>query len=216
MTLPVIIVGAGGHAAVVADALLAAGAAVLGFTDTDPARHGRVLCGLPVLGDDAVLARYERAGLRLANGLGGLGGETPPLRARVQERLEAQGWQFCGVRHPGAIVSPFARLGAAVQLMAGCVVQPGAELGAGCIVNTGAIVEHDACIGAWSHLAPRAVVCGQVRIGAACHVGAGATVRQDVRLGAATLVGAGAVVVKNFSGGGVLLGTPARPWEQAK
>jgi len=40
VSLPVIIVGSGGHAAVVADALLAADVRVLGFVDTDPARIG--------------------------------------------------------------------------------------------------------------------------------------------------------------------------------
>ena len=55
MTRPVIVIGAGGHAAVVADALLAGGAVVLGFTDPQPARRGSMLCGLPVLGDDVEL-----------------------------------------------------------------------------------------------------------------------------------------------------------------
>ena len=74
MKLPVIIVGAGGHAVVVADALLAAGERVLGFTDADPDKHGRAICGLPVLGDDSVLNTHSPATLRLANGIGGVGG----------------------------------------------------------------------------------------------------------------------------------------------
>lgn len=208
--LPVIVIGAGGHAAVVADALLAASETVLGFTDADPRRHGQQLCGLPVLGDDAtVLAAHTPTTARLANGIGGVRGTE--LRQRVQQRLQEQGWQFTGVRHPSAIVSRFARLGDGVQLLAASVVQAGAELGAGCIVNTAAVVEHDCRLGEQVHVAPRALLCGDVEIGARCHIGAGAVVRQGLRLGEDTVVGAGAVVLKDFAGAGTLVGVPARP-----
>jgi sugar O-acyltransferase (sialic acid O-acetyltransferase NeuD family) len=210
----IIVIGAGGHAVVVADALLAAGEDVLGFTDADPRCHGQRLCGLPVLGDDdTVLAAYTRDTTLLANGIGGVRGTA--LRQRVQQRLQAQGWQFTGVRHPSAIVSPFACIGEGVQLLAASVVQAGAELGAGCIVNTAAVVEHDCRLAEQVHVAPRALLCGEVELGARCHVGAGAVVRQGLRLGADTVVGAGAVVLMNFAGAGTLVGVPARSMETA-
>jgi sugar O-acyltransferase (sialic acid O-acetyltransferase NeuD family) len=208
MRPPILIVGAGGHAAVVADALLACGERVLGFTDADPAKHGHTLCGLPVLGGDDALGAHSPGELMLVNGLGGVNDTT--ARRTVQRRLEAAGWHFAGVRHPTAIVSPFAQVGDGVQLLAASVVQAGARIGAGCIVNTAAIVEHDVVLGAWVHLAPRAVVCGDVAIGPHSHVGAGAVVRQGIRLGEGSMVGAGAVVVKDFAGGGLLVGVPAR------
>lgn len=209
--LPVIIVGAGGHATVIADALLAAGRCVLGFTDPDVKRHGGTLCGLPVLGDDTVLARHTPQTLALANGIGGAGNpDAAALRRSVQQRLEANGWQFVTVRHPAAIVSPFARIGNASQLLAASIVQAGADVGEGCIVNTAAIVEHDVALGSWSHVAPRAVVCGNVVIGERCHIGAGSVVRQALRLANDTIVGAGAVVVKDCPQGGLFVGVPAR------
>lgn len=207
----ILVIGSGGHAVVVADALLAAGERVLGFTDVDASRHGLTLCGLPVLGDDRVLADHSPADVLLAVGIGGVRGE--PVRRRVHERLLAAGWRVCAVRHPSAVVSPFSRLGAGVQLMAGSIVQPGAVLGDGAIVNTAAVVEHDCVIGQYVHVAPRALLCGNVAVGDDGHVGAGAVVRQGIRLGARTVVGAGAVVVKDYNGGGLLVGMPARPRE---
>lgn len=203
-----IIVGAGGHAAVVADALLASGERVLGFIDKDSSRHGRKLCGLPVLGDDQVLGNHSPATLQLANGIGGTRGED--LRRAVQRRFEAAGWQFIQVRHPSASVSPFAHLSAGTQLLASCVVQAGAVLGQGCIVNSAAVVEHDVELGEFVHVACNATLCGGVRIGANSHVGAAAVVRQGVQLGDGTVVGAGAVVVRDFHGGGTLAGVPAQ------
>lgn len=212
MKLPVIVVGSGGHAIVVADALLCAGEHVLGFTDSDPATHGGERLGLPVLGSDDVLDARTPGGLLLANGIGGVRGET--LRRRVQDHLQKLGWRFVEVRHPSAVVSPFARVGAGAQLMAGCIVQPGAQIGSGAIVNTAAVVEHDVRIGDYVHVAPRAVVCGNADVGAGSHVGAGAVVRQGVRLGEGTIVGAGAVVVKDAGPASLLVGMPARQLEQ--
>jgi len=207
MTAAVIIIGSGGHAAVVADALLAAGRQVLGCTDSDVQRHGAQVCGLPVLGDDSVLVHHQPALVQLANGIGSTRAE--PLRAHVQGKLEARGWQFTQVRHPSAIISPFAQVAASAQLMARAVVQPGAVVGDGCIVNTGAVVEHDVQLGAFVHVSCGAVLCGSVHVGAHSHIGAAAVVRQGVALGARTVVGAGAAVVRSSTGGQTLVGVPA-------
>lgn len=215
-TLPVIVVGAGGHALVVADALLAAGTPVLGFTDASAHRRGEHCLGdLLVIGDDDALAAHDPSQVRLANGLGGILANGPTcLRVRVQERLEAAGWKFTGVRHPSAVISPFAEIDTTAQVMAGALIQPHASIGRGAIVNTGAVIEHDADLGPWVHVAPRAVVCGNVRLGAGTHVGAGSVIRQGVSLGAGIVVGVGAAVVKDQAGEAILAGVPARALEK--
>jgi sugar O-acyltransferase (sialic acid O-acetyltransferase NeuD family) len=213
MSLAVIIVGAGGHARVIADALLMRGAELLGFTDADPSRHGARMLGLPVLGDDSALARHDVARVVLANGIGGVGGAKDHARRAVQLRLTAAGWRFTTVIHAQAVVSSHAQLGAGVQILAGGIVQVGARIGEGCIVNTAAVVEHDVVLGDYTHVAPRAVVCGDVVIGADCHVGAGCVVRQGLRIADGTVIGVGAVVVKDCGTASVLVGIPARPLE---
>lgn len=212
--LPCIVIGAGGHAGVLVDALLAGGHAVLGLTDADPARHGQQVCGRPVLGADDALAAYAQHDVMLVNGIGGVGdARSDALRHTVQQHLHDQGWRFTGVQHPAAVVSPFATLASGVQLLAASVVQAGAQVGEACIINTGAIVEHDCQVGAYSHIAPRALLCGGVRIGAQCHVGAGAVVRQGLSLAAGTVVGAGAVVIRSTHSACTLVGVPARSME---
>lgn len=206
MSRPLVIVGAGGHGRVLAEALQAEGRAVLGFAD--PVATGLVV-GLPVLGGDGALD--PAGGYDLVNGVGGTGaGPNPRLRRTVQERLQAAGFRFAGVRHPSALVSPSAEIAADAQLLAGCVVQTQATVGAGAIVNTRAVVEHGVRLGAFAHCATGAILCGDVEIGADAHVGAGAVVRQGVRLEDGVVVGAGAVVIEAGSGSGPLLGVPAR------
>ena len=209
MTTAIIIIGAGGHARVLADALLLSGQSVLGFTDKDASLHGTSFLGLPVLGsDELVLASRSPRDTLLVNGIGGAAGTA--LRRRIQRELESRDWRFTSVRHPSAIVSPHAVIGHATQILANGVVQPGARLGPGTIVNTGAIVEHDCDVGDQVHVAPRALLCGDVRIGQYSHIGAGAVVRQGVTLGPETIVAAGAVVVANSEGRCTLKGVPAR------
>jgi len=204
MSAPEIIVGAGGHGRVLADALRLEGRALAGFLDPDSALGWT---GLPVLGDDDALKDWPDSGL--INGIGGPVGSD--LRRRVQTRLEAQGRRFSGVRHPSAIVAVTARVGPTVQILARAVVQPGATLEAGVIINTGAIIEHDCIVGAFTHCAPGSILCGGVTVGAGCHIGAGAVIRERVRLGDRVVVGAGAVVVRDCLDAGVLLlGAPAR------
>lgn len=213
---PIIVVGAGGHGAVVADALLLAGEKVLGFTDQNLALHGKLICGIPVLGSDEVLLNYKENEVLLANGIGSLSNETESVRQQVQRELESSGWSFCTVIHPTAIISRYATIGISVQLMAGSIVQAGAYVGDSCIVNTGAIIEHDAIINSWCHVSSGAVICGHTKIGAGSHVGAGSTVIQCISIGPETLIGAGAVVLKNFEGHGTLVGVPSKQVERCK
>lgn len=211
MTQSVIIVGAGGHASVLADALLSAGALLIGFTDANESRRGATVCGVPVLGDDTILHDYDPQLVVLANGIGTTGSVRDALRREVQSRMTAAGWRFATVLHPSALVSRFATVASGAQLFSNSVVQAGAAIGNAAIVNTAAVVEHDATIGDWTHVASGAVVCGSVTIGQRCFIGAGAVVRQGVRLADDTVVGAGAVVVQHATTGGTLVGVPARP-----
>jgi sugar O-acyltransferase (sialic acid O-acetyltransferase NeuD family) len=206
---PIIIIGAGGHASVVADALIASGQRIIGFVDVDVTLHGQQICGFPVLGGDEALARFDINHVGLANGIGGTKGEC--LRYAVQKKLEATGWRFLSVQHPSAVISPYAQLGAGTQLMAHCVVQPRAQIAVGCIVNTAAVVEHDVEIGEFVHVSSNATLCGNVKVGSHSHIGASAVVLQGVCLGESIVVGAGAVVTNSHDGKRTLVGMPARP-----
>ena len=208
MTSEVLIVGAGGHAGVVADALLASGQRVRGFIDSSPQKHGTRILGLPVLGGDEVLDSLSPTEVRLANGIGSAG--VMDARYRVYTAAVSRGFTFVSVRHPSAVVASSAVLGAGSQVLARAVVQPFAKVGENSIVNTGAIVEHDVIVGAHSHISPGCVLAGQVTVGERVHVGVGAVVIQGVDVAERSLVAAGAVVVDNVVAGTRVMGVPAR------
>jgi UDP-perosamine 4-acetyltransferase len=211
MAASCLILGGGGHARVLIDALRAARPDLrLAILDRDPGRIGAELLGVPVIGGDDQLDVARGAGFcSFVVGLGGVGDNRP--RQRLFEAALAKELAPLAVVHPRAVVSPAATIGAGSVVFAGAVVNAGASVGCNAIVNTGAIVEHDCRIGDHAHLATGSRLSGTVEVGDLAHVGAGATVRQGLRIGAAALVGAGAVVVADVADGITVVGVPARP-----
>ncbi len=206
--LPVMLIGSGGHALVLLDALLLTGATVIGLTDADPGRRGATVLGHAVLGGDDVLERYAPGSVALVNAVGSTG--STARRRHVYERLRGAGYGFARVIHPQAVIARSASLESGVQVMAGAVIQAGARIGENCIVNTGATVDHGCRVGAHVHVAPGVTLSGDVVLGDCTHVGAGATVKQRVRIGRDCIVGAGAVVLNDLSDGVTAVGIPAK------
>lgn len=208
MSLPVIVLGAGGHAKVLIDALQRAGVEIAGATDADPGKCGKSLLGVTVFGGDDVLGRYLPDSVRLVNGLGSV--RVDGARRRLFERFKDQGYQFAAVVHPSAIVAPDVVLAEGAQVMAGAVVQTGSRIGKNAIINTRAAVDHDCRIGEHAHIAPGATLSGAVEVGDGAHVGTGASIIQGIRIGRDCLVAAGAVVVGDVRDGAKVAGVPAK------
>lgn len=208
MNLPVIILGAGGHAKVLIEALLASSAVIKGIVDSNPTLVGSRLLGVPVLGGDDVVDEFTPSQIRLVNGVGSIG--LPLKRQQVFEKLKAMGYDFATVIHPSAVIASDVVLSEGAQLMAGAVIQPGTHIGCNTIINTRASVDHDCIIGDHVHISPGVTLSGGVSVETGSHIGTGATVIQGISINNGCLVAAGAVVVKNISGGVMVRGVPAR------
>ncbi len=208
MNPPVIIIGAGGHAKVLIEALRLRSVRILGITDPDPTKTGTEILGVRVMGDDTVIGGYSAGSLHLVNGLGSV--DIPKRRKDVFETFKAKGFAFATVVHPSAVVASDVVLGEGAQVMAGAVIQPGSRIGRNSIVNTNASVDHDCVIGDHVHLAPGVTLSGSVRIGDCVHVGTGATIIQEVTIGPDSVIGAGSVVLTDVSEKTQFIGVPAR------
>ncbi|OGW33616.1 MAG: sugar acetyltransferase [Nitrospirae bacterium GWC2_56_14] len=208
MNLPVLIVGGGGHAKVLIEALRLSSAAILGIIDADPAKIGTDVLGIHVIGDDTVISQYAPDSIRLVNALGSV--HLPKARKAVFEKFKEKGFTFATIVHPSAVVASDAALGEGAQIMAGAIIQPGSRIGMNTIVNTKASVDHDCLIGDHVHLSPGVTLSGDVRIDNGVHIGTGATVIQGITIGANSLVGAGSVVIADVPAEIRVLGAPAR------
>ncbi len=203
-----LIVGAGGHARVVADIVRLTGAfEVAGFLDDrDPNRAGETFCGSTVIGGLTRLADLAREGVR--NAAVAIG--DCDARLTLSERLVEAGFDLPLLIHPSAIVAADAAVGAGSVLVAGAIVNSGARVGSSVIVNTAASVDHDCVVEDGAHIACGARLAGHVRVGRGSWIGIGAVVREHVRIGKRVVVGAGALVLKDLPDDVVAYGAPAR------
>jgi acetyltransferase EpsM len=204
----IVLVGASGHARVVADIIqLSTNFHIAGYLDDlDPARHGAVFNGGRVLGGLEQLASLSAAGVRFAAVAVG----DCAARLEIAGRLRPAGFDRPSLVHPRATVARDVAVGPGSVFVAGAVVNPGARIGESVIVNTGASVDHDCEIADGVHIACGAHLAGAVHVGRGAWIGIGAIVKEQVRIGAGTIVGAGALVLHDLPDHVVAYGSPAR------
>ncbi len=204
----ILIIGAGGHAQVVADILLRmreAGSPVepVGYVDDNPDLGGQQRLGLPVLGMVADVSAIPHDSLIVAIG-------DNKTRQHLFECLQKQGEVFAIARHPDAVIAPDVTIGAGTMICAGAIVNPGSIIGVDVILNTGSTVDHHNHIDDHVHIAPGVHLGGDVGIGEGTLVGIGAIVMPQRRIGAWSIVGAGALVHADTPDHVVAMGIPAR------
>lgn len=198
-----LLIGAGGHALVVLDALRALHPAMaVEVYDDNPALVGKQLLDVAIR---APVATAEPSGKFCHVAIGH--NET---RRQKAEYLQELGAQLFTVTHPAATLSPGASVGTACFLAASAIVAPGAQIGKGVIVNHGAVVDHHCQVGDWTHLAPRTVLGGGVMIEEGAMLGAGCIILPCLRVGKHAIIGAGAVVTRNVASGETWVGVPAK------
>lgn len=209
MTLPIILLGAGGHAKVVLDMLRQLKRSVLGVCDpTLDDIDATTWRGLPVLGDDSVVFTYRSTEVQLANGIGSLPDSN--LRHYLHENFTAKGYHFSTLIHPMALIGDGVILGQGAQVMAGAIIQTDTQVGDNVIINTGARIDHDCRLGDHVHVAPGAILSGGVNVGDYCQIGAGAALIQNVTLGRTVIIGAGTTVLSDVPTGHLQTGQPPR------
>jgi sugar O-acyltransferase (sialic acid O-acetyltransferase NeuD family) len=204
-----ILIGAGGHASVVAESAVAAGWRILGYLASEPTKEAK--CGalqVPWLGSPEA---PNPEGERLLAGGARLHAAAGDARFREACLLRFGAARFATITHPGNWISPTATLGFGAYVGPFAVVNATAAIGAATIVNSGAVVEHGVQVGPCAHVAPRSVLAGLASVGARTLVGAGAVVLPFVSIGSDAVVGAGATVARDVPDGATVVGTPARP-----
>ena len=192
MNKPIIIIGAGGHAKVIADIVLKNGETLLGFLDD--VAVGTVYGEYTVLGTVADCEKFADKA-RFIIGIG-----NNATRRKIAEQY-ALDWYTA--------VHPSAQLALGTAVMANAVINSDTVIGKHCIINSAAVVEHDNFVGDYVHVSPHATLCGVVTVGDNTQIGAGATVKHVTTVCADCVIGAGAAVVEDIDQAGIYVGVPA-------
>jgi UDP-N-acetylbacillosamine N-acetyltransferase len=204
---PILIVGAGGHARVVASVLHRAGKwEICGVLDKNLDTMGEVIFCTKVIGSFDDLHAWRQRGVNHA--FTAIGDNA--LRRGMFERLLAEGFDVPTIIHPLASIEFGVKIGAGTIVCAGCIVCVQAEIGENCILNTGAIIDHETVVGSHAHIAPGARLAGRVRVGEGAMLGIGCSVKDKIKIGAFAVIGAGSVVVEDIPDLVVAYGCPAR------
>ncbi len=199
-----IIIGAGGHGAVVAEAaILSQEWNSIRFLEDDPSR-GTEIVGCPIVGKTTLFAEFLGDDYEFFVALG-----DSQLRDKILSSIEARGGTLAKIVHPSSVVSASASIDAGSVILAGAVINARATLGRGCIVNTCASIDHDCVIGRFVHISPGAHLAGCVTVGSNSWVGIGASVKEGINIERNAIVGAGAAVVSDVDDGATVVGVPA-------
>ena len=153
-----LIIGAGGHGKVVAEAAAACGYTVA-FLDDKP--------GAGVVGtfEDAstIAPQYDGVIISIGDNKG---------RQVLMEQISNP----ITLIHPQAYVSPSAEIGVGSVILPGAVIHTNAKIGCGCIISIGALIDHDAEIGDYCHINTGAVISAGTKVLRGTKVTAGSAV----------------------------------------
>jgi len=200
-----LIIGAGGHGSVVAEAAEAVGNwNHIGFVD-DRYPEMKQVYKWQVAGTCRILDSCNKDGTEVFVAIG-----DNDTRLNFIYDLLQKGFSLATVIHPTACVSALSTIDVGTVILEKVVVQAGTRIGKGCILNSGCIITHDCEIGDGVHIAPGARIAGRVKIGDRTWLGIGATVIQKISIGANVTVGAGTVVIRDIPDNVKVVGVPGR------
>ena len=192
------IFGAGGHAKVVIQTARAAGYVPVAVFDDNIETHGKMLCGVPIVGHLSEALKSMPTVIAIGNN-------------QVRKRCcESMSLPWVTIIHPTAVVDPTATIGEGTVVFAGAVIQADSIIGRHAIINTSASVDHDSCLSDYVHVAPGCRVTGEVHVGEGVLLGAGTSIKPRMKIGEWSVVGAGGVVVADIPSHVTAMGVPAR------
>ncbi|WP_430615328.1 acetyltransferase [Flavobacterium sp. JP2137] len=182
-----LIYGKGGHARVVADAILKeqATAVIHYFDDAEFPYNSSFESESPIV-------------IAIGNN---------SVREKIAKELKHA---VATVIHPSAQIASEVIIGEGTVVLANAVIQTGCIIGKHCIINANATIDHDCKLSDYVHISPNVALAGNVVVKEGTHIGIGACVLQGIHIGKWATIGAGAVVTTNVPDYAVVVGNPGR------
>jgi len=158
------IIGYGGHAVVVIDALQLSGYNVTSYFDDEEKEENPFTLNYLGKPDKVCFSKAKGGLFFVAIGDNAIRSMLYKKAVSFMEPINAI--------HPTSVISGCASLGKGIYVGPNAVVNAFAEIGDGVICNTASIVEHHCKIGDFVHMAPGGVLLGGVDVGEYTFLGA--------------------------------------------
>lgn len=202
MSKNVIILGAGGHAKVIADIIEKNNDDLIGFLDDSEERQNTI-----IYNDKKVIGKInECLNYKDTEFIIGIGSNA--VRKKIAEQYNLNWYTAI---HPNAVIANNVSIGEGSVIMANAVINTATAIGNHCIINTKASVDHDNIIENYVHISPGATLCGTVTIKELTWICAGATIINNITIEKNNIIGAGSVVIKDITDVGfTYVGVPAK------
>ncbi len=202
MPKDVVIIGAGGHAKVIADIITKTNDNVIGFLDDNLSlQEKKIYLDKKVIGTTKDIDKYKEYYFVI-----GIGNNN--IRENIANNHDLKWYKAI---HPSAIIANEASIEEGSVIMAGSIINTGTKIRKHCIINTKSSLDHDNIIENYVHISPGATLAGTVHIKEKTWICAGATIINNITIAKNNIIGAGSVVIKDINKeDSIYVGVPAR------
>lgn len=183
-----LILGAGGHGKVIAEAAeLEKKYDEIAFLD-DNSDTDRIF-NFSVIGK---LDDYRKFKDKYRYAFVAIGNNT--VRLKFINELIKEGFMIPNIVHPNASISKYSKIEIGTAILSGAIVNTNSIIGKGCILNINSIVDHDCNVEDGVHISSGAIVRSMVNIGELSIIGEGACITQGKNISKNTIINAGIVI----------------------
>lgn len=194
----IFLIGASGHAKVIAEILELQGLIIGGISDANPNTKTLFEYHVGIDFPESFDNVNDKVLICVGNNL---------IRKRIAHNCK---YNFHVAIHPRASISARSSIGSGTVVMSGTSINTGVKIGDHAIINTNASIDHDCLIGDYVHLSPNSALAGNVIVGEGSHIGIGACIIQGIKIGRWATIGAGSVIINDIPDYAVVVGNPGR------
>lgn len=204
-----VVIGAGGHAACIAEVACSAGYQIKCFVDRSKVTEA--FLGFPVIGAISELSDINAYLYCIAIG-------DNAARERVYREIKHAHLEiiFPSLVHKSAVISRNVVIGEGAVVMPNACIGPSARVGAFCVFGSNSSVDHDCVIDDFASVGMGVSTGGNVQIGFRSVLAIGAVVKHGVRIGKDTVLGANSYLNQSLGDGLVAYGSPAKVVRERK
>lgn len=197
----VILIGAGGHAKSVVDAIDKDKMELIGFIDDN--KTG-IHCRKPILGDKI----EEVDNFQSYSYLVSIGDVS--ARKKWFDRLKRLNCRIINIIDKSAIISETAQIGNGNFIGKYAIINADVVIGDNNVINSKALIEHECVVGNHTHLSTNSTINGNVVVEDSVFYGSSSVCNGQLKICSGSIVGSGSVVIKDVPPSVIVVGNPAR------